>query len=296
MTRGFQGRTIIFQQGAGASPRDTTAISRDSFVRALEAIARIANEAESVAAGLAQVLDTLCAELGWPIGHVYQLSADDQQVLTSAAIWHLERPEQFAPFLEATRRATFRSGRGLIGQVASRRRPGLSPDVTRDRRFVRRHAAEAAGVRAWLAFPIVADGRVVAVCECFSTERVVLDPSLAGLLSCAGLALGRLYERERWHEERERLLEQLAAAASPPPQPAALSALAGAVAHEINSPLFAARTCLALLAAEQPNEPLIAAAQVDLGRIAATLETLHTLAEAAPLGQRLAQFVKPPTV
>lgn len=282
----------MFEPGA-AAPEPM----RGPLAGALEEITRIAHEASSVEEGLPLVLDALCAALNWPIGHVFRLSAEEPPTLTSAAIWHLERPEQFIGFQAATEQLIFRPGRGLVGQVLARCRPGLSPDVSRDVRFLRRRAAEEAGVRAWLAFPIVAWGRVVAVCECFTTERVVLDPSVAGLLSCAGLAIGHLYERERWEAERAALLQQLAAHTPAPDADVrtALSNLAGAVAHEINSPLFAARTSLALVAAEHPGDPLVSAAQAELTRIAAALDRLNALAQAAPLGQRLDTFIEPPT-
>lgn len=64
-----------------------------------------------------------------------------------------------------------------------------------------------AGVRGWLTIPVLVDGRLVAVCECFTTERVALDPALPGLLSCAGMALERLYERDHWWAERALLRE-----------------------------------------------------------------------------------------
>lgn len=292
MPKGFQGRTITFEPGAAAAAPGP----HEPLLAALEAISRIAHEAPSLEAGLAQVLDALCTALQWPIGHVYQLAGDEPPTLTSAAIWHLERPDQFTPFQEASERLAFRLGRGLVGQVMARGRPALSPDVSRDSRFLRRRAARATGVRAWLAFPVLADGRLVAVCECFTTEPVTLDPSLAGLLSCAGLSIGRLYERERWRAERAELLRQIAArgATQPAAERAALSALAGAIAHEVNSPLFAARASLALLAAERPGDPLLGVAQADLARIAAVLETLNSLAQEAPLGQRLGQIVAPP--
>jgi signal transduction histidine kinase len=287
MPKGFRGRAIAFSEPRGAA----APAAQGLLARALEPISRIAYEAPSVEAGLAQLLDTLCEALHWPIGHVYHLADDEAPALTSAAIWHLDRPERFAPFQESSEQIVFAPGRGLVGAVLAQRRPGLSPDVSRDRRFLRRRAAEATGVRAWLAFPVVADDRVVAVCECFSTERVALDPAIGGLLSCAGLALGRLYERERWRAERDRLLHELADGGA---GRARLSALAGAIAHEINSPLFAARACLSVLAADEPGEPLLAGAQAELARIAAVLERLDNLARQAPVGQSLDQFTEPP--
>jgi signal transduction histidine kinase len=290
MPKGTPGRLITFDAAAGEAAGATAVRAQAACAQALETIARIAVEADSVPDGLSRVLATLCHAIEWPIGHVYQLA--DDETLASAALWHLEAPGQFAAFQELTELTRFRPGRGLVGQVLAQRRPGVSPDVTRDRRFLRRRAAAADGVHAWLAFPILADDRVVAVCEFFSTERVRLDPALVGLLGCAGVVLGRLYERERWRAERVQLYCQLAESAERDQRHrrAELAALAGAIAHEINSPLFAARTSLALLAADHPDAPLIAGAQADLARIAATLDQLHTLAKEAAIGQRLEQF------
>lgn len=295
MPKGFRGRTIQFGSGTGTTAQPARA-PHEPLIGALEQISRIANEAPSVAVAMPQVLAALCSALQWPIGHVYHFADAEAPALTSAAIWHLEQSEQFMAFQATSERLAFRPGRGLIGQVLARCRPGLSPDVSRDIRFLRRQAAVATGVRAWLAFPVVMDGRVVAICECFTTERVHLDASVAGLLSCAGLTLGRLYERERWQAERARLLQQLAALAraTRAADRAALSALAAAISHEVNSPLFAARASLALLAADRPGEPLVAGAQAELARIAAALTSLQPLAMEAALGQRITQFLEPP--
>lgn len=279
MSRGSRGRIITFQRGAERPAAGPSAL--EAFARALDALTRIAHEADSVPAGLAGALDAICAATGWPVGHVYRLADDDGRLLTSAELWHLEAPERFAIFQEATALTTFRPGRGLVGQVLAQARPKASPDVTRDRRFLRRRAAESSGVRAWFAFPVLADERVVAVCEFFTTERVALDPALAGLLGSAGLALGRLYERERWRAERELLLRQLAAR-DPAGERRALGALAEAIAHDLGSPLFSARASLALLAAERPDDPLVAGARDDLARMAEALERLHGLAQGAP--------------
>lgn len=291
MLDGAQGRPKRDSSADGATERAGRV--HEALFRALETITRLTGETITVAEGLTQTLDILCEALRWPLGHVYHFADEGSEVLTSAALWHIEGPERFAPFQEATGRTTFTRGRGLVGQVLAEGRPGLSSDVSRDRRFVRRRAAAAVGLRSWVAFPVIADGRVVAVCELLTTEPGAIDQSLASLLGAAGLALGRLYERERWRAEAEALRHKLAERARPALEPSreALSALAAAVTHEVNSPLFAARTSLALLAAERPDSPLLAGAQADLARVAAVMETLGALAQDAPLGQRVAQFV-----
>ncbi len=280
----------------GAVPVDPAASSREQVLVAIETITRIAAEADSVSTGLSSALDCLCAALGWPIGHVYHRDEATSQTLVSAELWHLDQPDQFAAFQELTLHTTFRPGQGLVGLVLSQQRPALSPDVARDRRFLRRRAAKVDGVHAWLGFPVCVNGQVLAVCECFTTERLLLDRSLTGLLTCVGLILGRLYEREHWRSTCVALQRQIATggAGVAGPDRAVIGALAAAIAHEVNSPLFSARASLALLSGSPEDQPLIAGAREDLARIAAVMETLHSLAQQAPLGQRLATFLDPP--
>jgi signal transduction histidine kinase len=281
MTKHLPGRIVTVEGGQPSG--DPLASSRAGLLGAMEAIARIATEAESVPAGLAGALGTLCGALGWPIGHVYQRAQADSPLLVSSEVWHLAEPQHFAAFQELTRRISFRPGQGLVGQVLAQRRPGLSADVANDRRFLRRRAAQAEGVHAWLAFPVIADGQVIAVCELFSSERVSFDHSLTGMLACAGCALGRLYERERWRAERDNLCQQLDAARHGlAEERMALRGLAGEIAHELNSPLFSARASLALLDAGASDEPLLASAEADLARVAAVIERLQALAQGRP--------------
>lgn len=293
MPKGSPGRTITYEGDVVAHGE---AVPRELLLGSLEAINRIAAEAESIHAGLSRALKIICGALGWPIGHVYQRAIGAAPALVSAELWHLDRPEQFGSIQELTRHTTFRPGEGLVGQVLAQQRPWLSPDVSKDRRFLRRQAARADGVHAWLAFPVFVDGNVIAVCECFSTERGTIDSSLLGLLTCAGVALGRLYERERWRAERAALLHQLAAGGETTvaQERAALAALAGAIAHEVNSPLFSARTTLALLTGTPEDQALIAAARGDLARVAAVMESLQALAQEAPIGQRLGAIIAQP--
>jgi signal transduction histidine kinase len=290
MKKGNPGRTTVFDTETKCAIVEAMRSQHGAWIQALTVIGHIAAQAESVTEGMPQALTTLCTALQWQIGHVYHLT--DDETLASAALWHLALPGRFVAFQELTGLTRFRPGHGLVGQVLAQRRPGISPDVIQDRRFLRRHAAAADGIHAWLAFPILADNRVVAVCEFCTTEEVRLDPEVIRLLGCAGLLLGRLYEREHWRSEREQLFRQLVEqeVQDRQRQHAELAALAGAITHEINSPLFAARTGLALLAADHPDLSLITNVQDDLARIAATLAQLHTLAKDAAIGQRLDQF------
>lgn len=282
MPKGPTGRVVTFAGQPTPPPHDL-------LLGALEAITRVAAEAESVPSGLHEALAILCATLRWPIGHVYQRVDGPGPTLASATIWHLEEPGQFAAFQDLTAQTTFHPGQGLVGRVLAQRRPGLSPDVTRDRRFLRRHAARADNVHAWLAFPVIAEGQVVAVCELLTTERMPLDRSQLALLSCVGLTLGRLYERDQLRRSIAIAEARAGAAAQ-----ASLSELAAAIIHEVNSPLFSARASLTLIEGGPGEQALIAHARADLARIAAAMELLQAIGRSARAGRQLASFGEPP--
>lgn len=269
-------------------PVNRTAPSHKQLLDAIESISQITVEADSVTTGLTSALETLCLSLGWPIGHIFQRIEETTPKLVSAGLWYAGEPERFALFQEVSRNTSFRPGQGLVGQVLAQQRPGLSPDVTRDRRFLRRQAARIDDVHAWLAFPVCAHGQVLAVCELLTTERVEIDHSITGLLTCVGLILGRLYEREHERTVYEVLRRQIPSKITHlvMHDRMAVSTLAATILHEINSPLFSVRTILTLLEGKPDDHALIVAAQEDLARIAAVIERLHLLTQIDPLSHQ----------
>ena len=47
-------------------------------------------------------VDRLCAYTGWPIGHIYLAVAPGAERWAPTALWHLDAPERFAAFQQAT--------------------------------------------------------------------------------------------------------------------------------------------------------------------------------------------------
>jgi len=168
-----------------------------AFVQALQVVAVAANEAQAADHALQTSIDAVCRLTGWPVGHVYTVPPDEPELLRPAAIWRDDQASLREPFRRVTEATTLRRGVGLPGRVLMTGQPAWILDVTRDGNFPRARAAADSGLRAGLAFPVLAGPNVVAVLEFFSPDAMVPDQALLGVLSQIGTQLGRVIERER---------------------------------------------------------------------------------------------------
>src|SRR5439155_1617835 len=78
------------------------------------------------------------------------------------------------------------AGEGLPGRVWASAQPAWIAEVSTDPSFPRRTAAAATGLHSALAFPVVLDGRVVAVIEFFSKALRPFDAQLVGVFDVIG--------------------------------------------------------------------------------------------------------------
>jgi PAS domain S-box-containing protein len=163
------------------------------LLQLLSRVATAANEAASTEAVLQVALDLICAHTGWTVGHAYLVNQDRE--IRSTSIWHLDDPDRREPFRKATESADFRPEAGLPGRVMKTGQPVWIRDVEEDSEFQRK--LRNTGLRAAVAFPVLAGTEVVGVLEFFADVPAELDPSLLDTLAGVGAQLGRAAERER---------------------------------------------------------------------------------------------------
>jgi len=185
---------------AGDALRQTTA-----FLDLLKAIAVAANEAPTLDQAMQICLDRVCAHTGWPVGHVYLHSGEPSGKLVPMALWHLDNPEQFEEFRKVTEATPLFPGLGLPGRVYGSKRPLWIVDVSKDPYFPTGKEAEAVGLRAGFAVPVLVGAEVAAVLEFFSTEAAEPDSALLDIMAHVGAQLGRVVERQRGADHRREL-------------------------------------------------------------------------------------------
>ena len=174
---------------------------QNALVRLLHQVTVAAYEAATVEEALQAGIDHVCAFTGWPVGHVYLLAGGDSQELVPTAIWHLDRPRDFANFVEVTAATRLATGTGLPGRVLSGEKPLWIMDVTRDRNFPRAAAAATVGLQGAFGFPVLTAAGVVAVLEFFTSEPRQPDEVLLQAMAQIGLQLGQVFERKRSEAE-----------------------------------------------------------------------------------------------
>ena len=181
-----------------------------AFRQLLNGVASAANEATGLTGLLADCFKMVCQHTGWPVGHVYLAGRDGDADLEPSAIWHLDDPKRYEAFRSATHATTFAPGVGLLGRAAQTGVAEWIPDVASSHDFVRWQADRDLGVRGAFAFPVMVDGRAVAVFEFFSPRRARPDTRLIELTQHIATQVERVARREiaadelRAREERTR--------------------------------------------------------------------------------------------
>jgi len=174
------------------------------FIALLHRISEGTNEANSEDDAYRICLDEVCADMGWPVGHVYTRSSGDNAVLHSSKVWHLEKPRKFANFRKITESTSVRLGEELPGRVVESRRPAWIPDVTQDRNFPRAKLAKDLGIRAGLAFPVSLGDEIIAVFEFFSDRAEDPDQRTLDVLANVGRQFGSVVARKQAEETSRR--------------------------------------------------------------------------------------------
>jgi PAS domain S-box-containing protein len=181
-----------------------------TLLELLQQISLSAAKAETSAAAFQSILEHICKFMGWPLGHVYEWS-DENEALSSSGIWYVAEEGRFDAFRELSQHTHFTPGEGTVGRVISSGEAVTVADVCDDAGFVRQLPVEEGGIHAYFAFPVVTANQVSAVLEFFSPQTGLPDKDLASVIYHAGALLGMTIERERTftrlRESEERLSE-----------------------------------------------------------------------------------------
>jgi PAS domain S-box-containing protein len=191
----------------------------DLYTRAQLAVTKALAEATSLDDARTHVISALCGALGWSVGFGW-IADNDAGVMRASAFWAADGIDAEA-FRELADKSEFRRGQGLPGRVWATGDPVWIEDLSRDPHFSRTFAAEQAGLRSAISFPVINDDQMIGTLEFFSTEIQRPDPELLSLLGAIGSQISQFSKRKRVELEADRLKDEFFAL----------------VSHELRTPL-----------------------------------------------------------
>jgi methyl-accepting chemotaxis protein len=134
-------------------------------------------EARDEQTALRIALETVRTAFGWAYGSFWALDKADNVLRFT-----VESGSAGDEFREVTLRASFAEGVGLSGRAWRARDLVFVRDLAEVTDCVRAPAAQRAGVRSGVCFPVMADGEVVGTMDFFVTETIELSESRASAL------------------------------------------------------------------------------------------------------------------
>jgi PAS domain S-box-containing protein len=162
-------------------------------------VAQILAQMDSPVEVYAAVLRSIGDSLGWEVGAVWEVGAQDADVLHCVRTWHADgRVKAFEAVSEGL---TLARGEGLPGRVLASGAPVWIGVVANDPNFPRAAAALRSGLQAGFGFPLRSPRGVVGVMEFFSSAPHEPDEALMATMSMLGSQVGQFVTRRRAEEK-----------------------------------------------------------------------------------------------
>jgi len=187
----------------------TVGISRDITERKLSAqrremehaVTRVLAEAQSLAAAIPKIIQTVCETMGWHCGSRWEMDKE-ARLLRCRETWGIDTPE-VKEFIAATRERAVEPlpvGQGLVRRIYAARKPVWITDIMRDEAFKRRALAAKANLHGAFGFPLLGGSEVLGVMEFFHRDVREPDDMLIQIAESIGSQIGQYMVRMQAEE------------------------------------------------------------------------------------------------
>ena len=199
MSTGRSGR------GQEVGPLEQLAEAR-SDVAAVTEVLQVLNATLTTEAVARAALDAVRERFGWAYGSYWQVDRADRQLHFVA-----ESGSAGEEFRQVTMSAAFAEGVGLSGRAWKARDLVFVADLAEVTDCVRAPAAQRAGVRSGICFPVIRDGAVVGTMDFFATETLTPSTERLAALRAVGLLVSQAFGRVAEAEAQRRAAGDVAA-------------------------------------------------------------------------------------
>ncbi|WP_432526279.1 GAF domain-containing protein [Kineococcus mangrovi] len=184
------------------------AADSDADVAALADVVRALAQVTTPADAVRIALETVRDRFGWAYGSYWTLDPTAEHG-RGALRFAQESGTAGAEFREVTLSATFAEGVGLSGRAWRSRDLVFVPDLAQVTDCVRAPAAQRAGVKSGVCFPIVEGGRVVATMDFFTTEELTPSQGRLDALRAVGVLVSNALERVHENVRQEKAAQDV---------------------------------------------------------------------------------------
>jgi diguanylate cyclase len=167
------------------------------------AVARALADAPTLEEAFPQFLASICHELGYAAGTLWQVD-EAAQVLRCKDIW-CGLGDVCDEFVRETRALTLPPGAGIPGRAWAAGKLLWVADLAREPGLLRGPGVTKAALRSAAALPVLVRGRVVAVIDFFHRSPLDSDVNTLDMLTAVGNQIGQFIERVEQHKRIERL-------------------------------------------------------------------------------------------
>ena len=188
-------------QNLNASLEEQVA-KRVAALAVLQDITIAANEARNLRDAANVALKRICEYNDWAVGHAWCVSEENNDRLVSLRAWFIsEGPRRNAnapieEFQRISEETTIPIFGHFVGHVTRSSEPKWLEDVNQFSGWIRGNPVQF-GFTAAIAFPVVVDGRAVAVLEFFSYDPIQREERFMEIMTSVGIQLGHVFRRQR---------------------------------------------------------------------------------------------------
>ena len=203
---------------------------RTQYVRVMQDIAVVANQAPDVKVAFQETLDLICTQMGWEIGQALMLKERDAAQCINLGVSYFRNQRSLKGLGEPLLHSDLATRQKLLSRMLVSRRPEFTRNISHDddlkilRRFTK------VRIESMFAIPVFVRNRIVALFEFYLTDAQRPDEQLYEVLARIGTQIGRVVERR----ELEHALEELTVEA----QRRINSELHDGIGHELSGLAF----------------------------------------------------------
>lgn len=169
------------------------------------AITRTLADAIDLETAVPEILHTFCEYMKSDVCCFWSLD-DTGKTLSCTHIVNSGKANDFASFINETRRVRFAKGIGLPGHVWKKNAPIWLPNTVRGDKYPRTSFAASVGLHSAIGFPIKINQEFYGVIEFFTRRPLTTEQPLLNMLQAIGSEIGQFIRRKRVEAERENLL------------------------------------------------------------------------------------------